>query len=108
MSFATEGFSAMMSFLLICVSRRLCKTLTVRRLSRSRSTSVGRNAAPSIEAQHDKCISGRRARKARRDGAQTPAANLMHLPLFAVGQELVEHERVDAPALRPQHHEHDD
>src|SRR4051812_3263408 len=107
MSFATEGFSAMMSFLLMCgVSRRLRKTLTVRRLSRSRSTSVGRNAAPPIEAQHDKCISGRRARKARRDGPQTPAANLMHLPLFAVGQEFVEHERVDAPALRPQHHEH--
>src|SRR3954468_7553475 len=45
----------------------------------------------------------------RTDGRYSCArarAELVHLPLLAVGKELVEHERVHAAALRPQHHEH--
>src|SRR5581483_4416621 len=62
MSFATEGFSAMMSFLLI-----RCFTATYAGIDHATRFAFteceeGRMRAP-IEAQHDKCFSGRDARK---------------------------------------------
>src|SRR5215831_10620314 len=93
MSFATEGFSAMMSFL-----------VTGRERPRKATQALG----PALrEAQNDmwnrKARQGTAARFQR--GQRRPLAESVYLPTIRVRDQLVENQRVDVAAACPQDHQ---
>src|SRR5882672_454093 len=95
MSFATEGFSAMMSFFVTKKQRPL-------RTGRLRS-------GPRYAKRRIISVIGRRGKKpppaSRASGATF--AESVHLATAVVGNQLVEDQGVDVAVTRPQHHQHD-
>src|SRR5256885_17018933 len=96
MSFATEGFSAMMSFLVTGKKR-------LRKNSRQDSRSSLR------EAQNDKCNRNvKQETVARRPSPSRDFGSVLVRPAFlAVGYQLVEDQGVYIAAARPKHHQDD-
>src|SRR5262245_11727609 len=93
MSFATEGFSAMMSFL-----------VTGRERPRKATQALG----PALrEAQND--MWNRKTRQgtaaSNQCGRRRPLAESVHLPTLRVRDQLVENQRVDVAAACPQDHQ---
>src|SRR5882724_184478 len=95
MSFATEGFSAMMSFL-----------ATERKRFRKKRRQDSRPSPR--DAQNDKCNRNVKQEIAARGGpAREQGPALVHLAFLAVGDQFVENQRVYVASARPKHHQND-
>src|SRR5215471_367736 len=94
MSFATEGFSAIMSFLVT----ENAKTASGPMLHSGRYYAK-RRIISGIGKR------GKELRPLSRSGRDRSES--VHLPLLVVRDELVEHQRVDVAAASPEHHQHD-